>query len=103
MGPDDCAVDDEVFHVGVIDEILMHTLPYSAFTPAGEAFIDAVPITIFGWEHPPLRTGPRNPQYSINKLPTFGFLPRTSFITPTIVHSLQPWYKRDRTPPKSIT
>ena len=75
MGPDDCAVDDEVFHIGVIDEILMHTLPYSAFTPSGEPFVDAVPIAIFGWEHPPLRTSSGNPQNSIDEPPTFGFLP----------------------------
>ena len=75
MGPHDRALDDEVFHVGVIDEILVHTLPYSAFTPSGEAFIDAVPIAIFDWEHPPLRTSPSNPQYSINEPSTLGFLP----------------------------
>ena len=63
------------FHVGVIDEVLVHTLPYSAFTPSGEAFVDAVPIAIFDWEHPPLRTSPSNPQYSINEPSTFGFLP----------------------------
>ena len=75
MGPYDCTVDDQMFPIGVIDEILMHTLPYSVFTPSGEPLVDAVPITVFGWEHPPLRTSPSNPQYSINEPPTFGFLP----------------------------
>ena len=75
MGPDDGAVDDEVFHVGVIDDILVHTLPYSVIRPSGEPFVDAVPFTIFGWEHPPLCTSPSNPEDSINEPPTFGFLP----------------------------
>ena len=75
MGSDDCAVDDEVFHVGVIDEMLMHTLPYTAFTPSGEPCVDAVPITVFGWEHPPLRASPSNPQYGLNEPSTISFPP----------------------------
>ena len=42
--PDDRTVDDEVFHVGVIDEMLMDTLPYSVVTPAGESLVDACSI-----------------------------------------------------------
>ena len=75
MGPDDSAVNDEVFHVGVIHGILVHTLPYSTFTPSSEPFVDAVPFAIFGWQHPPLRPSPSNPQYSIDEPPTFRFLP----------------------------
>ena len=75
MRTDDRTVDNEVFHVGVIDEVMVHTLPYTAFTPSGESFVDAVPITVFGWEHPPLRTSPSNPQYGLNEPPTIGFLP----------------------------
>ena len=75
MDPHGCTVYDHLVPIGVIDEILMHTLPYSAFTPSGEPFVDAVPITVFGWEHPPLRTSPGNPQYGINEPPAFGFLP----------------------------
>ena len=44
MCPDDRTVDDEVFHVGVIDEMLMDTLPYSVVTPAGESLVDACSI-----------------------------------------------------------
>jgi hypothetical protein len=46
MCPDDRTVDDEVFHVGVIDEMVMDTLPYSVVTPAGESLVDAVPFTV---------------------------------------------------------
>ena len=35
-----------LFHVGVIDEMLMDTLPYSVVTPAGESLVDAVPFTV---------------------------------------------------------
>ena len=38
MGPGYSAVDDEVLHIGVIDEVLVHTLPYAAFTPSRESF-----------------------------------------------------------------
>ena len=30
MGPDYSAVDDQVLHVSVMDEMLMHSFPYSA-------------------------------------------------------------------------
>ena len=75
MCTDHRRVDDQVFHVGLIDEMLMDTLPYSVITPAGESLVDAVPFTVFGREHPPLRTSPSNPQYSFNEPPTFSFLP----------------------------
>ena len=57
MGPDYSAVDDQVLHVSVMDEMLMHSFPYSAIAPSGESFVDAVPVTILGREQPPW--GPR--------------------------------------------
>ena len=74
MGPHYGAVDDEVLHVGVIDKILMHTFPYPTIAPSGEPFVDAVPIAIFGWEHPPLRTSPSNPQDGLDETLAIGFL-----------------------------
>ena len=74
MGPDYGAVDDEVLHVGVIDEMLVHTLPYAAFTPSGEPFVDAVPVAVLGWKRPPLCAGSDNPQDRLDEPLTFGFL-----------------------------
>ena len=74
MGADYGAVDDEVLHVGLIDEMLMHTFPYPAITPAGEPLVDAVPIAIGGWEHPPLRTGARHPQHALDETLAIGLL-----------------------------
>ena len=74
MGADYGAVDDEVLHVGVIDERLMHSFPYPALTPAGEPLVDAVPIAIGGWEQPPLRAGAHNPQHALNETLAIGLL-----------------------------
>ena len=73
MSPDDRAVNDEVLHVGVIDEMLMHSLPYTAFTPSGEPFVDAVPPAVLGWEHPPLRAGSGDPEDGSDEPLAFGF------------------------------
>lgn len=72
MRPHYGAVDDEVLHVGVIDKMLMRTFPYPMIAPSGEPFVDAVPIAIFGWEHPPLRTSPSNPQYGLDETLAMG-------------------------------
>ena len=74
MGPDDSAVDDQVLHVGVIDQVLMHSLPNSALAPSGEPLVNAVPSSVLGREHPPLRTGTGNPQHGIDKPSTLSFL-----------------------------
>ena len=73
MSPDDRAVNDEVLHVGVIDEMLMHSLPYTAFTPSGEPFVDAVPPAVLGWEHPPLRASSGDPEDGSDEPLAFGF------------------------------
>ena len=44
VGPDYGTVDDQVLHVRVIDEMLMHSCPYSALTPSGKPLVDAVPF-----------------------------------------------------------
>ena len=34
---------------GSLDEILMHSLPYTTLTPSSEPFVDAVPLALLGW------------------------------------------------------
>ena len=67
MGPDHGAVDDEVFHVRVVGEMLMHQFPDTPVGPAGKPFVDAVPIAVLGGEEPPLSTGPVHPQHGFNE------------------------------------
>ena len=74
MGPDYSAVDDQVLHVSVMDEMLMHSFPYSAIAPSGESFVDAVPVTILGREQPPWGPGPAHPDDSLDESLTISFL-----------------------------
>jgi len=69
------AINDEMFHIRVTDEVLMHSLPDTLHAPAGEALVDAVPSAIFGWEQSPLGTGPGYPQDTFDKALAFSFLP----------------------------
>ena len=74
MGPDCGAVDDEVLHVRVIDEMLMYFSPYSAIAPSAKTLVDAVPFPILGREQPPLRPGSTHPDDSLNEPLTVSFL-----------------------------
>lgn len=95
MGPDDGGVDDQVFHVGVVDEVLMHSLPDSALAPSGKSLVNAVPTSVFGREHPPLRTGPCNPKYGIDKPSTLSFLAHVQArLVPEELPDLRPLLRR---------
>ena len=75
MGTNHGAINDEVFHIRVMDEVLMHSLPDTLHAPASEALVDAVPSAILGWEQSPLGTGPGDPQDPFDKAAAFSFLP----------------------------
>ena len=75
MGTNHGAVNDEVFHIRVMDEVLMHSLPDTLHAPAGEPLVDAVPSAILGWQQSPLGTRPGDPQDTFDKAAAFSFLP----------------------------
>ena len=74
MGPDHRAVDDEVFHIRVVSEMLMQQFPDTPVGPAGEPFVDAVPVPIPGWEESPLGAGAVHPQHGFYETSAFLFL-----------------------------
>jgi hypothetical protein len=74
MGPDHAAVQDQVLHVRIIDEMLMHIFPDVVFAPASKAFVDAVPPALLLGQQPPLGTASRNPQHGFQEKSTLGFL-----------------------------
>ena len=69
------AINNEMFHVRVVDEVLMHSLPDALHLPAGEPLVDAVPSAILGWEQSPLGARPGDPQDTFDKAAAFSFLP----------------------------
>ena len=52
----------------------MHPLPDAPRAPAGEAFVDTVPVAVALWEQPPLGAAATHPQHGIEKLTAVGFL-----------------------------
>ena len=74
MSPHDDAIDDEVLHVRVIDEMLRRSLPYITFRPSDELFVGTVPVAVLGWKHPPLCACPGDPENGSNEPFVVGFL-----------------------------
>ena len=74
MGPYDGAVRQDVFHISIIVEIGEHVVKDAGVTPASVPFIDTVPLTILGWQQPPLGAGTQHPKGSFDKAPTIGLI-----------------------------
>jgi hypothetical protein len=60
-------VDDQIFQVRFRTEMLVHSLPDATVAPAGEAFVDGVPVAILGRQQSPLRSGAIHPQHALDK------------------------------------
>jgi hypothetical protein len=59
MGTDDGTIWYQVLHIRVIGKMSEHFLPNPFVTPAGKAFVDAIPVTISLWQLTPLRSSER--------------------------------------------
>ena len=67
MGADDGTVNDEVFRIRVIGQVVMQRRPNAPVAPAGVALIDGVPVAVFGGQETPGRAGAGNPEYAGNE------------------------------------
>ena len=70
MRTDEGAADEQVLHVWVIREMLMHLFPNFVVAPAREPFADAVPVAIRIRPQPPLGTAPGDPEHAFEKTAT---------------------------------
>lgn len=73
MGTNNGAVKHEVLHIGIIYEMLVHSGEDTLVTPAGESFIDTVPVTEFLREQSPLSTTSCNPKECLNEKTAITF------------------------------
>ena len=64
MSADDGAVNDQVFRIRVIGQMVMQRRPNAPVAPAGIAFIEGVPVAVFGRQETPRRAGAGNPEYA---------------------------------------
>src|ERR671919_929892 len=44
VGTDDGAIEDQVLHIWVMGKMLVHPFPDAFLTPAGQPFVDSVPV-----------------------------------------------------------
>ncbi len=46
MGSNEGAIENKMFHIGVIRKVLMQLVPNILIIPTGKAFVDAIPVTV---------------------------------------------------------
>ena len=73
MGADDGAVNNQVLGIRVIGQVVMQRRPNAPVAPAGVAFIDGVPVAVFGGQETPGRAGAGNPEYAGNEAAAMVF------------------------------
>ena len=76
MGAHHGTVEDHVFHVWVIDKMLMQILPDAVVAPTRKALVDTVPCPVFVGQQAPLRPAARHPQHTFNEAPAVVFRSR---------------------------
>ena len=63
-----------MLHIRVIGKMLMHFVPNILISPAGKAFVDAIPVAVLVWQQPPLGAAAGDPEHAFDKTATLVFL-----------------------------
>ena len=69
------AVQEHIFHVGVVGKVLIHILPDLMLAPAGKTLIDAVPVAIFFRQKAPLGAAAGDPEHVFDVKTASSFFP----------------------------
>ena len=76
MCSDHGAIDDEIFHIGVVSKMLMHIFPDFVIAPAaGKTLVNTIPFAVFIRQQAPLRSAASNPEHAFNEKAAVGFFP----------------------------
>lgn len=67
MDADSPAIDENILKVRIMAQSLEKPFPDTVSAPAVEALIHAVPLAEIGWQNPPMRARPRQPQDRLDK------------------------------------
>lgn len=74
MGTHDTAIQNQPFHIWLTAKVLEHVAPDAMFTPAGKAFIDAIPMPILRRQFAPLGAAATHPEHAFQEADTVAFL-----------------------------
>jgi hypothetical protein len=67
MCPDDRTIQNDILHIRVLCEMVMHGLPDPLFAPAGKPLTHAIPVSIFHRQQAPLGATPQDPEHAFQK------------------------------------
>ncbi len=71
MGTDDGAIEDPVLHIWVMSQMLVHPFPDAFLAPAGEPFVDCIPVAIGFWQQSPLGAAAGHPEDGFDEAAAF--------------------------------
>ena len=74
MGTDHSGVNDQVFHIRVVNEMVMHPFPDTLLAPAGKPLVYAVPLAVLGWQQSPRSSTASYPKHGFDEAEAFGLL-----------------------------
>ena len=67
MDPDQRRIDEDVFEIWTLGQVLENPLPHVLLRPPPEACVDGVPFAKFVRQIAPRRTCPNHPQHPLHK------------------------------------
>lgn len=74
MSPHNGAIYNQVFHVRVVGEVMMHSFPDTFLAPAGKPLVDGVPVAVGLRQQAPLGAAAGHPEDSFNEASTLGLV-----------------------------
>lgn len=73
MRPHNGAIEQDLLHIRIVGEMLMHIYPNPMLAPTRKAFVDRIPVALVFRKQAPLRTAAQDPQDGFNELPALCF------------------------------
>jgi hypothetical protein len=74
MGTDDGAIDNQVLHLWIVGEVLMHSFPKALLTPTGKALVDGVPVAVGFRQQAPLGAAAGHPEDGFDEASALGLV-----------------------------
>jgi hypothetical protein len=72
------AIDDQVFHIRVVSELVVHSFPDALLTPAGKPPVDGVPAAIGFRQQAPLGAATGHPEDAFHEASAISFGPNVN-------------------------
>jgi hypothetical protein len=81
VGTDDGAIYNQLFHIWIVGEVLMHSFPDTLLTPAGKPLVDGVPVAVGFRQQAPLGAATGHPEDGFDEASALGFVANVNIWT----------------------